>query len=59
MTARWEYVRDGCATAVHCPTNDDPVTVYRLDRHGRRVHNLTECIDRTELAAEHPPTKEK
>jgi hypothetical protein len=51
--ARYEYVKDGCATNWDRCGRSDPVTVYQLDRNGRRRYeHLTLCVERSELSGE-------
>jgi hypothetical protein len=47
---RYETVRPGCATGwADCPHGPDAVTVYELDRKGRRRYTITSCVHRNRL----------
>lgn len=55
----YEVVRPGCATGSESCPNREPLTVYRLgDKGARRFHNLTECIDGTDITFRMTPHSE-
>lgn len=51
-SSRWEVVGFGCPTALqpkNCPNHPNSLTVYLLDRRGRRRPGGTSCIDATKI----------